>query len=238
MIGDGSHLYLVGVTQSYGGSQIFLLKYDRSGNLLWDTRWGGSGAESSRSLAVTDGGDILMAGKTTAYGQGKHDIVLLRYAPDDSLLWFQTWGGPEIETAHGIVIDGDDVYIAGETYSYGAGKNDALLIKATVDGQLPSTPVEERGDGSSLPDPFRLAQNYPNPFNAATAIEYSLPGRARVSLKLFDILGRKVADLVDEEVPAGRHVIALDAEDLSSGVYVYRLQVDGFSQTRKLVVLK
>jgi hypothetical protein len=242
MIDDGEHLYLVGLTLSFGGSHIFLLKYDLDGTLLWDTIWGGTGAESSRSLDVSDAGDVLVAGKTTAYGQGEHDIVLLRYTADDSLLWFQTWGGPEIETAHGIVIDGPYAYIAGETYSFGQGKNDALLIKASIDGQFPATPVIEEGR-SPNPQPahpaaFRLEQNYPNPFNASTIIPITLTRRARVTVKIFDILGREVDRLVDGELPAGEHRLRFQADDLPSGVYLCRLQAEGGFQTRRLVLLR
>jgi hypothetical protein len=162
----------------------------------------------------------------------------LRYAPDDSLLWFQTWGGPEIETAHGIVVDGDAVYIAGETYSYGAGKNDALLIRATVEGQFPTTTVSEQITPANRPSAFWLDQNYPNPFNAATTIVFSLPYRARVSLKIFDILGREVAHLADGEHSAGIHRVVFQPQDLSSGIYLCRLETKNFSQTRKLVLLK
>ena len=242
MIGDGEHLYVVGLTLSFGGSHIFLLKYDLDGTLLWETTWGGTGAESSRSLAVTDDGDILVAGKTTAYGQGKHDIVLLRYAPDDSLRWFQTWGGPEIETAHGIVVDGQHAYIAGETYSFGQGKNDALLIKASVEGQFPATAVEPEGrprdDQPVRPTAFRLEQNYPNPFNTGTVISFHLSRRSHVSLRIFDISGRQVDRLADGEFPAGEHRCSFQAGELPSGIYLCRLETEGGSQSRKLVLLR
>jgi hypothetical protein len=242
MIGDGEHLYVVGLTLSFGGSHIFLLKYDLNGTLLWDDIWGGTGAESSRSLAVTGEGDILVAGKTTAYGQGKHDIVLLRYTSDDSLLWFQTWGGPEIETAHGIVIDGQHAYIAGETHSFGQGKNDALLIKASIEGQFPATAVDQENRSSVRPEgrpiDFRLEQNYPNPFNAGTMIPFTLPCRTRVVLRVFDILGREVAHLADCEFPAGDHRVPFQAKDLPTGIYLCRLEAEGFFQTRKLVLLR
>ena len=242
MIGDGPYLYVVGLTLSFGGSHIFLLKYNLDGTLLWETTWGGTGAESSRSLAVTGDGDILVVGKTTAYGQGKHDIVLLRYAPDDSLRWFQTWGGPEIETAHGIVVDGQHAYIAGETYSFGQGKNDALLIKASIEGQFPATAVAQeewpRDDQATRPAAFRLEQNYPNPFNTDTVISFTLSRRTPVTLRIFDILGREVGCLADGEFPAGQYRFHFQAGQLPSGIYLCRLETESGSQTRKLVLLR
>jgi hypothetical protein len=85
---------------------------------------------------------------------------------------------------------------------------------------------------------FFLAQNYPNPFNPATTIKFVIPQAGFVSLKVFDILGKEVAMLVDEEMVRGEHKVTLDASGLSSGVYFYRLSTGGFMQTRKLVLLR
>ena len=85
---------------------------------------------------------------------------------------------------------------------------------------------------------FMLEQNFPNPFNPATAIEYELPTRGFVMLKVFDLLGRHVATLVEGELEPGVYRAVFDATRLSSGVYFYRLQGAGSVQTRKLNVLK
>ena len=85
---------------------------------------------------------------------------------------------------------------------------------------------------------FALEQNFPNPFNPATVIEYELPTRGVVTLKVFDLLGRDVATLVDGELEAGTHKAVFDASRLSSGVYFYRLQSGLSLQTRKLVLMK
>jgi len=131
MTSDGTYLYLVGLTLGFGnGGQIFLLKYDKDLNLLWQQLWGGPGGESARCLAVDAAGRILVAGNTDSYGNGANDIALLQYSPEGELLWSRTWGGPEIDAVQGIVLDGDVAYLAGRTLSYGNGQDDALLIKA------------------------------------------------------------------------------------------------------------
>ena len=89
-----------------------------------------------------------------------------------------------------------------------------------------------------LPKEFRLEQNYPNPFNPTTTIQFALPKRSAVTLKLFDILGREVATLVDEELQAGEYKVIFEAEALPSGVYFYRIQTEGLVKTRKLTLLK
>lgn len=105
------------------------------------------------------------------------------------------------------------------------------------------TDVEDE-NSVNIPKEFSLSQNYPNPFNPETAISYQLSAFSFVSLKVFDVLGREVATLVNEEKPAGTYTINFNAEGLSSGVYFYRLQVytperaGSFVQTKKLVFMK
>lgn len=83
-----------------------------------------------------------------------------------------------------------------------------------------------------------LSQNYPNPFNPVTTISYQIPTDANVTLNVFDMLGRQVMSLVNTVQSAGSYDIIVNAENLSSGVYLYRLNVDGFSVTRKFTLAK
>ena len=89
-----------------------------------------------------------------------------------------------------------------------------------------------------LPDAFALGQNYPNPFNPSTAIEYELPTPQHVRLEVFDATGRSVGVLVDGIRPAGTHTVRFDADNLPSGLYVYRLQANGETRTRKMTLLR
>jgi len=95
----------------------------------------------------------------------------------------------------------------------------------------------------NIPKEFSLSQNYPNPFNPETAISYTigtgkLSALSFVSLKVFDVLGREVATLVNEEKPAGTYTINFNAEGLSSGIYFYKMQAGSFVQIKKLVLMK
>jgi hypothetical protein len=110
--------------------------------------------------------------------------------------------------------------------------------------------IEIRGNGqttdierdSQTASEFRLEQNYPNPFNPSTQIQFtvgtqdlaSLP----VQLRVFDILGREVAVLVDGLMPAGAHQVSFDASGLASGIYIYRLESAGQSLTRRMILIK
>jgi hypothetical protein len=83
-----------------------------------------------------------------------------------------------------------------------------------------------------------LGQNSPNPFNPATTIEYVLPQQTQVSLEVYNVVGQRVAQLVDGVQSAGSHRVVFDARDLASGVYLYRLQTPASVLTKKLVVVK
>jgi hypothetical protein len=85
---------------------------------------------------------------------------------------------------------------------------------------------------------FNLSQNYPNPFNPSTTIAFALPSRAFVKLKIYDLLGRELATLVSEELPAGNYTRQWNASNMSSGVYFYRLEAGSSLQTKKLILLK
>jgi hypothetical protein len=96
----------------------------------------------------------------------------------------------------------------------------------------------KKSDESEIPTEYKLTQNYPNPFNPSTMIEYSILKPEFVSLKVFNILGQEVATLVNEVKNPGKYSVRFDASHLSSGVYIYRLQTDSYSATRKMILQK
>jgi hypothetical protein len=85
---------------------------------------------------------------------------------------------------------------------------------------------------------FELRQNYPNPFNPVTTIVYGVPARGHVSLKVYNLLGEEVLDLVDGIVEPGTHTVQVHAGDLASGLYFYRLVTSSGSTTRKMVLIR
>ena len=85
---------------------------------------------------------------------------------------------------------------------------------------------------------FELNQNYPNPFNPTTKISYSIPARANVTLKVYNMLGQEVTTLVNGTEEAGRHEVNFNASDLASGLYIYKIQSGNFSQSKKMMLLK
>jgi len=89
-----------------------------------------------------------------------------------------------------------------------------------------------------VPNTFYLSQNYPNPFNPETRIDFTLPEKQLVSLRVYNMLGELVRELVNEEKEAGNYSVMFDGSNLPSGVYIYRLQTSSFAANKKMTLLK
>ncbi len=120
----------------------------------------------------------------------------------------------------------------------GAWSNPLMWTVVGVAGRDLATAIEE--EGGELPGEFALDQNYPNPFNPSTSIRFSLATAENVTLKVYDVLGREVATLVDnKKMGAGKYSASFDAANLASGMYLYRLKAgSSFIETKTMVLLK
>lgn len=105
-------------------------------------------------------------------------------------------------------------------------------------GFLGSQIVSNEEDPNGVPARFQLQQNYPNPFNPTTNITFTIPSASRVQLTVYDIQGRKIAEIANRNFTGGQHTLAFDASGLASGVYLYRIQAGRFSETRKMTLIK
>ena len=89
-----------------------------------------------------------------------------------------------------------------------------------------------------MPIEFSLEQNYPNPFNPSTTIEFQLPEREFVTLKVYDVMGNEIAEILKGVVEAGTHSAKFNASSLASGIYFYQLATEKFTDTKKFILLK
>ncbi|HED37052.1 MAG TPA: T9SS type A sorting domain-containing protein [Ignavibacteria bacterium] len=108
--------------------------------------------------------------------------------------------------------------------------------------KIQNTVTDVRQFPDNIPSDFRLYQNYPNPFNPTTIIKYSVPRLSFVQIKVYNILGELVKELLNKEVSEGTYSINFNASGLASGIYFYRLSVmdnkNNFTQTEKMILLR
>jgi hypothetical protein len=117
------------------------------------------------------------------------------------------------------------------TFTVRAYDSDGQVFYPT---SITSVPEEDR----ELPNELALHGNYPNPFNPTTTISFDLPEAQRVSLRVFNLLGQEVTTLLNDKVSAGSHQVTFDAQNLTSGVYIYRLQTRSKTLTKKMMLMK
>jgi hypothetical protein len=113
-----------------------------------------------------------------------------------------------------------------------------LIYTAWIDAGSPDPNATSLNDKQISPSSYNLSQNYPNPFNPATSIKFSIAEKGIVTLNVFDVNGRKVAELFNGEREPGNYEVNFDASKLSSGVYFYQLRSAGFFQSKKMILMK
>jgi photosystem II stability/assembly factor-like uncharacterized protein len=187
---------------------------------LGDTVW--SGAQlSSTALGRFNG--ISAPSESIGYACGSSGIIFMSSDAGES--WQQMSSG----TRQNL----NAIFFLNERRGIAVGDSGTILF--TENGGTTGVPAEP----SHLPKTIFLDQNYPNPFNPATSIRYRMSGSGFVSFRIFDVLGREVAILVEGTMAAGEHTVQWDAGELPSGVYFYELKVGSdFQQTRKMLLIK
>ncbi len=238
---------------SYLNSQyeFTLARYNSNGTL--DNSFGtkgvvatavGSSDDDIHSIAIQSDGKIVAAGHSENTSQ-QYLFALARYDTDGSL--DKTFGTDGIVTtavaglgddkAYSVAIQSDGKIVAAGASLYNNFYDlyGFAVVRYTGSSGSALNAVSATADVQKT---YALYQNYPNPFNPSTAISYQLSANGFVTLKIYDILGREVATLVNERQAAGTHSVTFNASDLPSGVYFYTVRSKGTSMTKKMVLLK
>ena len=208
--------------------------YDRS--LCYATTWG-----SSQVYRTTNSGDAWnITSNNSGSGWGSdmchEDPTVVLTGNYGSQSYFSTNGGATFFNVNsglggagaGIMVPERGILLNMQTSS---------LYKMNILYSV-LTSVNENTVSLNVPDRFELSQNYPNPFNPTTNIKFSIPNSGNISLKVYDRLGKEVADLADGFRNAGTYEISFDASDLTSGVYFYKLAVNDIVNTKKMTLIK
>ncbi|MGD0590147.1 MAG: T9SS type A sorting domain-containing protein [Bacteroidota bacterium] len=175
----------------------------------------------------------------TAY-RNNSQLVIVAVNPSSSSTT-QTFNIPRLTGGSAVFTP----YVTSATKNCNQGinitaSNDSLT--ATLDGSSITTfvanGVTTGVDAPMIPQTIKLSQNYPNPFNPTTQIAYTIPHAMHVSLKVYNLLGQEVATLVEGIRQSGQYEVTFNATGLASGIYLYRLSANNFSETKKLILLK
>jgi photosystem II stability/assembly factor-like uncharacterized protein len=198
----------------FSGSGGFYVSTD--GGQSWMERGEGIQYETVKAMAISDNAVIV----SNRYGTWRTN--------NKGVTWTDVREGLPLFGASDLRISGNVIYGV-----YGADLYARQLDRVTSVEQV----------DHSQPTDFELAHNYPNPFNPSTTIRFSLPLEGRVSLKIYDQLGREVATLVNGSLSAGQHQIRWDASGMASGLYIFRIEAVGadgvrFVRTNKMVLMK
>ena len=174
------------------------------------------------------------------------DVLIIEYDASGNEIGYSTFDGSAglDDKANCIAVNSSGVsFTCGPTLSTSTGL-DYVTIKCL--------PVHDGGDNnfsfhnpngsenpsSEIPDSYSLYQNYPNPFNPVTRINYSIPHNGSITLKVYDILGREIAELVNEYKKAGNYNVSFDGSKLASGLYIYKLVTSDFTDVKKMIFVK
>lgn len=183
-------------------------------------------------VILTDNNDEWFSVRVKKWAENKNFDFYPAYLNDNQPT------DPEYTFFFPVILKGINIKLAseqqiGETYS---GTIYIDNLRMVYPGQ---TSVANESDRvADLPDKITLSQNYPNPFNPATNISFSLPNSSHVTLTVYDVLGREVMILVDENLNLGIHSYQFNASSLASGVYIYKLKTPASELTRKMTLIK
>jgi hypothetical protein len=232
--GEHELTYLAKVWQNAQWTNSFLgtNTYDASGHLLtdlWEEWQSGEWTNSFLSTYTYDESGHLLTYLEEEWQDGQWTNSIFQTMTYDANQDLIAFSGESWQGSAWLPSDGGLLVFDGPNYEDYYGYNVRIAYKLTTG--LSANKAE-------VPTGFSLFQNYPNPFNPTTTISYELSANSFVSLKVYDVLGREVTTLVAKTQTAGNHSVTLDASNLPSGVYLYRLQAGIYSNTKKLLLLK
>ena len=242
---DGSHSvqqtfdhgYIVtGWTWSFGkgNADLWLIKTDSTGNEIWNRTIGGSDHDDGSSVQQTMDGGFIITGWTESFGSARMNAWLVKTDANGNKIWSKAFGGNNFDMGYSVKQTADGGYIiTGYTNSHSGGSDDDLwLIRLGPE----NTTVESKSEGSLRR--FSLEQNYPNPFNPSTEIAFHISVSDNVRLEIYNVMGQKMATLVNEKKAAGSYKVRFEADGFPAGVYFCRLKAGKLEQVRKMVLLE
>jgi hypothetical protein len=231
---NSGNIYVTG--GSMGISNTFdyaTVKYNADLQQQWEARYEGSGSDVPSKL-IEFNSNIYVTG--TSVGSNGRDFYTVKYNSSGSQVWAARFNGPANGDDHcaSIAIDPfENVYVTGYANVL-ANENDIFTIRYSP------IPIGIQPITGNVPESFKLHQNYPNPFNPSTNIKIDIPAGAFGNTKLiiYDVLGRELSTIVNEQLNPGSYLVKWDASGYSSGIYFYKLISGSFVKTNKMIMVE
>jgi hypothetical protein len=235
LILDGSgNVYVTGYsTGSTSGEDYTTIKYNSSGVQQWLQTYNGTGNthDNAYSIAVDTSGNVYVTGFSGGSGTG-NDYSTIKYNSSGAQQWEQRYNGPGSagDEAYSIAVDGSgNVYVSGGSRSGTTSDYTTIKYSQTIGIQITS---------GEIPSEYKLSQNYPNPFNPSSKFKVQISKLSDVKIIVFDITGKELEILVNEQLRPGTYEVDFDGSKYSSGVYFYKLITNDFTETKKMMLVK
>ncbi len=209
------------------------VKYNSSGDFVWLKKYNGigNGRDVSYNLVLNPLGEVFVTGFSMGTG-GNTDYATIKYDTSGAEKWVMRYDHGGNDVSYSIAIDqAQNVYITGLSYGGSVTNYDYATVKYSKLTGLQNISVLAPAD-------FSLYQNFPNPFNPTTNIKFDISKPGLVKLTVQDISGKQIAELVNKIISAGSYQYIFNGQNLSSGVYIYRLETPEFSSSKKMIILK
>lgn len=237
IIDEDDDVFITGETTADNNNINYLtIKYNNQGQLIWNKTYNGPGNGEDKSAAISlYRNKIVVTGKSWG-SDNTYDIATVSYLINN---------GNQVEVnrysmaensndlAKDIASKGNIIVVTG----YSVIKRDNASSNSYISTLSPgfSSQLESK---LTVPAGFSLQQNFPNPFNPVTSIQFNLGELSYVKLSVYDVLGKEVSVLINQQLEAGSHKITFIAGNLSSGIYFYKLEAGSFSEIKKMTLVK
>lgn len=231
-IDNAGNVYVTGRTRINSSYNDFgTVKYNSNGVQQWFTAYNNTGIDRDDygyDIKVDNAGNVYVTGNSQTSGTDR-DAVTIKYNSAGEEQWVARYDVTNDEETFSLALDAsNNIYVCGFQVTT---TSDILTIKYSQTNGISTI-------SSEIPVGYSLTQNYPNPFNPVTNINFSIPTNTFVKLALYDIAGKEVAVLINEDMNAGTYKYDFDGTNLASGVYFYRLETEKFTEVKKMILNK
>jgi len=230
---DDGNLYFTGTTESSGDRNLWVVKTDSAGNHILTKTYGGTLWEWGQDIKRTTDGNFILTGYSQSNSTSLRQLWILKIDEQCDTLWTKLFTSVNGSEGYSIIQTTDNGFAVTGTAGSSVTGPDVWVIRLLEEGV---TSINEYS--SQIPGEFYLEQNYPNPFNPTTKLSFVISHQSFVTLNVYDLLGNKIATLINEDIPAGNYHLNFNADELTSGVYFYQLKTNNMVQTKKMILIK